>query len=270
MRTKVTDLNLDFDATSAFKTHAAASDGKLTQDGQQMSSLLSSNEIISSMSQQSFQMGALRRILGPRAAPENFSISHVIVENPTDTPECSVSSYCSTTYSTSTQDSNDTASDESDGWCSPLEWQHQFILEAVMTEFYNLFRRFNLNRHINLVYGNPRSSNSGQSGSWKTQSSSSTNQSSLLSSTCAIGPKRLGGDGSFPPPDEDRVRNKRPRISLDNPGYDDNTRRFACPFFKNDPSKFNQRGQDGSQFIESSMFSLSHIHWMNLMTMLIV
>jgi hypothetical protein len=154
----------------------------------------------------------------------------------------SQTSGASTAWSTNTDDADDTGSGDSEDWCSPIEWQHHLILEAVMAEFYNLLHQGLKSATASGAYNQSGSTSSTQSSPSTNRSVSSANQSSISSTSNALGPKRLNQDGEFPPPNEDQDSNKRPRTSGATSRDDNSTRRYACPFFKHDPRKYGQRG----------------------------
>jgi hypothetical protein len=139
-----------------------------------------------------------------------------------------------------TETAYDSEREFSDDWCTPVDWQHHYILEAVMAEFYALFYQLHDRRwpgvaSCSLNAEQPSSSGTGSLSSGYQQSSTSYSSNSQ-------GSKRSNEDGSFPAPDEKDDSNKRPRMHLSSSGDDSSNRRFACPFFKHNPIKCSQKG----------------------------
>jgi hypothetical protein len=143
--------------------------------------------------------------------------------------------------SISTEGTNDSGSEESEDWCSRVDWQYHLILEAVMTEFYTSFPQFQTCGAADGSCSQSRSTNSGQSSSWTNAFSSSANQSSISSTNNSQGPKRSKQDGGFGPADDEQDGTKKPRISWTPPRDPSDRRRYACPFFKHDLRKHSQR-----------------------------
>ncbi len=189
-----------------------------------------------------FKLGSLTDIARLGAVPDLLSSSRSIDHGANNSTTCHMTSDGSTTWSISTEDTNDTGSENSEDWCSPVEWQHHLILEAVMAEFYTMFHQGHISGAVNSAYGQSGSTSSAQSSSSTNGSSSSANQSSASSTNNTLGPKRPNQDGDFPPPEEGQDGNKRPRILLTTTRDNNDKRRYACPFFKHDPCKHGQRG----------------------------
>jgi hypothetical protein len=139
-----------------------------------------------------------------------------------------------------TETTYDSESEFSDDWCTPVDWQHHYILEAVMAEFYALFNQLPGRRWPGVASCSPNAEQSSSSGTGSL--SSGYQQSSTSYSSNSQGSKRSNDDGSFPPPDEKDDGNKRPRMHLSSSRDDSSNRRFACPFFKHNPIKYSQKG----------------------------
>ncbi|KAF8857382.1 hypothetical protein BDZ45DRAFT_434009 [Acephala macrosclerotiorum] len=171
-------------------------------------------------------------------SPASSVIVHPIniIEDSTEEFRTLCSTTDGTTWSTSSNDSNELGSESSESLCPTAYWRHHLILEAVMIEVYRLLQHNATTVHG--AYGQGGGSSSGNSGSWMSGAYSSTNKSSLSSMSNAAGMKRGNDDGDFPPPDEDPDGYKRPRKGSKDDGE---LRRYACPFFKNDPRKNRQR-----------------------------
>jgi hypothetical protein len=136
-----------------------------------------------------------------------------------------------TTYESGSEFSND--------WCSPVDWQHHFILEAAMTEFYAFFNRGYI-RGPGFIGCSPSAGPSSSSGNGSLLSGYQQSSTSYSSNSQAS--KRSNSDGRFPPSDDQDDGNKRPRILLSSPEEDSSSRRYACPFYKHNPIKYSQRG----------------------------
>jgi hypothetical protein len=139
-----------------------------------------------------------------------------------------------------TETTYDSESEFSDDWCTPVDWQHHYILEAVMAEFYALFNQLHGRRWPGVASCSPNAEPSSSSGTGSLLSG--YQQSSTSYSSNSQGLKRSNEEGSFPPPDEKDDDNKRPRMHLSSSGDDSSNRRFACPFFKHNPIKYSQKG----------------------------
>lgn len=139
-----------------------------------------------------------------------------------------------------TETTYDSESEFSDDWCTPVDLQHHYILEAVMAEFYALFNQLHGRRWPGVASCSPNAEQSNSSGTLSF--SSGYQQSSTSYSSNSQGSKRSNEDGSFPPADEKDDGNKRPRMHLSSSGDDSSNRRFACPFFKHNPMKYSQKG----------------------------
>jgi hypothetical protein len=185
-------------------------------------------------------LGSLMNTLQLGQVPDLPSVSLSIDHGANDSSTYHSVSDGSTACSISSGYTNDTGSEDSEDWCSPVEWQHHLILEAVMTEFYTWFRQGYVNGTANGAYGQSERSSSAPSNSWTNGSHSSANQSSISSTNNFQSSKRPKEDGDSA--DEDQDGNKRPRFLLEPPLDNNNKRRYACPFFKHDPNRHGQRG----------------------------
>jgi hypothetical protein len=178
-------------------------------------------------------------ILGAIRNP--LSKPNLVDEEGTENPSWNATSENSSIETGSAEDTETTyesGSEFSNDWCSPVDWQHHFILEAIMAEFYAFFNRGYI-RRPGFIDCSPSAGQSSSSGSGSLLSGyqkSSTSYSSNSQSS-----KRSNGDGRFPHSDDQDDGNKRPRI-LSSSEEDSSSRRYACPFYKHNPIKYSQRG----------------------------
>lgn len=148
-------------------------------------------------------------------------------------------SQCSTSTSTAT---NSTASGDEEPLLTRSE-QKRVLLDRLMRYFYLMFSSYpspSLPVQTHAAYPDGTNSGGGNTAGSAQRIQQSTSYPPAAGSSRDLSRKRPAGNDHGDDEDEQDQENKKPRVEPDHQ-EDESLRRFACPFFKKDPCKYQGR-----------------------------